>query len=136
MVGGGGASRKGEFAQGGLGRDENVVGGEARPNRIEGLEPVEEVGVLRGRDGASEGLVEVVMGVDEAGQNDVAFEVEDFVGGGGQIGNTCTWRKCRCLPYGFDDAVANKKTTLGNFPLVVVHRDEVRVFDEESGHGF
>ena len=56
----------------------------------------------RGRRG--EGLVEVVMGVDETGQNHVAFEIENFVGGGGQIGN---------LPYGFDDPIANEKTTSG-----------------------
>ena len=33
-----------------------------------------------------------------------------------------------------DDPVANKKTTLGNFPLVVIHGDKVGVFDEEGGH--
>ena len=63
--------------------------------------------------------------VDEPRQDDVTLEVEDFVGGRGQIAG---------LPYLFDEAVTNKKTTIGNFPLVVIHGDDVGVFDEKGCH--
>lgn len=125
MVRCGGASRKGEFGQCGGSRNENVFRREARPDRVEGLEPVEEVGVLRGGDGAGEGLVEVMVGVDQPRQEDVAAEVEDFFGFLGQAGS---------LPYLFDEAVANKKTTIREFGLVVVEGEEVGVLDEEGGH--
>ncbi len=75
----------------------------ARPDGIEGLEPVEEIGVLRGRDGAREGLVEVMMRVDQPRQDDVTCEVEDFVGGLREVGGSSDL---------FDEAVANKKTTI------------------------
>ena len=58
--------------------------GQARPDRVERLEPVEEIGILGGRDGAGQGLVEVVMGVDQPGQDDVALKVEDLISGIGQ----------------------------------------------------
>ena len=102
------------------------MGREASPDRVERLEPVEEVGILRGRDGAREGLVEVVMRVDEAGEEDMSFEVEDFVCVAGQTGS---------LSYLFDESVFDKKTTIREFGVVVVHGEEVGVFDEEGGHG-
>jgi hypothetical protein len=51
----------------------------------------------------------------------VPLEVEDFVGCGRQAGGR---------PYLFDEAVANKKTTIGNFPLMVIHGNDVGVLDE------
>lgn len=102
------------------------MGREASPDRVEGFEPVEEVGILRGRDGAREGLVEMMMRVDETREEDVTFEVEGFVGVAGQTGS---------LSYLFDEAVADKKTTIWDFGVVVVHGEEVGVFDEEGGHG-
>jgi hypothetical protein len=33
-----------------------------------------------------------------------------------------------------DEAVTNKKTTLGNLPLMVVHGDDMGVFDEKGCH--
>ena len=49
-----------------------------RPDRIELAEPCEEVGLLRA--GSREGLVEVVMRVDEAGRDDRAAQVDALVG--------------------------------------------------------
>ena len=120
------ASRQGKFREGGLSRGENIVGREASPDRVERFEPVEEVGILRGRDGAREGLVEVVMRVDEAREEDVTFEVEGFIGLAGQTGS---------LSYLFNETVADKKTAIGEFGVAVVHGEEVGVFDEEGGHG-
>jgi hypothetical protein len=125
MVGGGGTSRKGEFGQCGGSRNKNIVGCEACPDGIERLEPVEEVGILRGGDGARQGLVEVMMGVDQSRQEDVPAQVEYFVGGIGQTGSLT------CL---LDDPVPNKKTTLGNLPLVVIHRNDMGVFYQKCVH--
>ncbi len=121
MVGGGGAAREGQLGQGGLGGGEDILRVQARPDRVERGQPVEEVGILGGRDGARQGLVEMVMGVDQAGQDQVAGQVEDFIGLVGQTGS---------CPYLFDEAVANKKTTVGNLPLVVIHCKDMCVCDE------
>jgi hypothetical protein len=59
--------------------------------------------------------------MDKPRQDGVTLEVEHFVGGFGKLGHR---------PDLLDEAAANKKTTLGNFPLVVVHGDDVGVFDE------
>jgi len=64
--------------------------------------------------------------VDETRQEHVTREVEDFVGGLRQTGS---------LPYAFDEAITNKKTTIRDFGLAVVQGEEVGVFDEEGGHG-
>src|SRR5258706_3255007 len=125
MIRCGGASRKGQFGQCGLSRNKKIVGLDARPNGIQGLEPVEEIGVLRGRDGAGEGLIEVMMRVDEARQYDVALKVEDFVGSFWQL---IKWT------HTFNKAVANKKTPFGDFALMVVHGDNIGGLNEECGH--
>ena len=63
--------------------------------------------------------------VDEAGQNHEAFEIEHFIGGLRQF-----LRRADL----FDEAITHEKTTLGNFPLTVVHRDDISILDEESRH--
>jgi len=73
-----------------------------------------------------EGLIKMMMGVDEARQYDVTFEVEDFIGAGGKLTHGANL---------LDEAASNKKTTLGNLALMVVHGYDVCVFDEEGGHG-
>jgi hypothetical protein len=75
VVGGGGAAREGKLGEGSLRRGEDVLRVHARPDRIERRQPVEEVGILRGRDGAGEGLVEVMVGVDQPRQDDVALQI-------------------------------------------------------------
>lgn len=127
VIGGGGTARKRQFGQRGLGRGEDVIGGQARPNGVKGFEPVKQVGVLGGRDGAGQGLVKVVMGVDQPRQDDVAGQVEHLVGGLGQVGGR---------PDLLDEAVTDKKATLRNLGLVVVHGGYECIFDEEATHGF
>ncbi len=56
----------------------------AGPDRVERLEPLEQAGILRRGHGARQRLVQVVVGVDQAGQDDVAAQVEDLVGRRGQ----------------------------------------------------
>jgi hypothetical protein len=108
-----------------LSRNKNIVGLNPRPDGIERFEPVEEVGILRGRDGAREGLVKVMMRVDQPRQEDMTFEVKHFIG---------SLRKFARRADLFDEAVTNKKTTLGKLPLMVVHGDKIGVFDEKSCH--
>jgi hypothetical protein len=67
-----------------------------------------------------------MMGVDQARYDDMPFEIEDFIGSGWQFAS---------LAHFFNEAVSYEKTTVGNFPLVVVHGEDVCVFDEESCHG-
>jgi len=121
MVRCGGASCKGEFGQCGGSRSENIIRLEARPDRVEGLEPVEEIGILCGRDGAREGLVEVMVRVDQPRHENVTAEIEDFISG--------TW-EISSFTNLFDEAIANKKTTFRKLGLVVVHGEDVGVLDE------
>ena len=53
------------------------------PYFVEIDEPIEELGVLDRGQGAGEGLVEVVVGVDEAREDDVSGRVQDLGAGGG-----------------------------------------------------
>jgi len=126
VIGGGRASRKGKLSQRRLRGGEDVVGLQARPDGIERRQPGKEIGILRGRDGARQGLVEVMVRIDQPRQNDMTVQVEHFIGFVGQTGS---------LIYLFNEAIANKKTTIGNLPLMVVHGDNVGVFDEKGCHG-
>jgi hypothetical protein len=69
----------------------------------------------------------MMVGIDQPRQDDMPFEVKDFIGN--------RW-KVACWPDLLDEPIANKKTAIGNFPLVVVHGHNVCVFYEESCHWF
>jgi hypothetical protein len=127
VVGSSRAAAERQFGERGLRGGEDVVGHQARPDRIERFEPVEQVGVLGSRDGARESLVKVVMGVDQSRQDDMAGKVKNFVGAGGQPGSGADL---------FDEPIADKKTAIGDFPLMVVKCGKIGVFDEEAGHDF
>ena len=97
VVGGGGAAGKGQLGQGGLRGDEDVLRVQARPDRVKRLQPVEQVGVLGGRHGAGQGLVKVMVGVDQPGEDEVPAQVENLVGSGGRSahGPTCSIKPSR-----------------------------------------
>jgi hypothetical protein len=59
--------------------------------------------------------------VDQPRQDNVSLQVEHFVGSGGQFARRA---------HLFDESAPNKKTTIGNLPLMVIHGDNVSVFDE------
>jgi len=65
--------RQGEFSERGLRGREKCRRGAARPEGIECGQPGEEIGVLGGRDGARQGLIEVMVRVDEAWQDEVTL---------------------------------------------------------------
>ena len=125
MVGGGGASREGQLGQSRLGGGEDILRLQAGPDGVERGQPVEEIGVLGGRDSTGQGLVEMVMCIDQPRQDDVIRQIEHFVGSLGQL---------TCRAHLLDKAVPNKKTTVGKLPLVVIHSKDIGVFDEKCGH--
>src|ERR1700757_674981 len=90
-----------------------------RPDRIEGLQPLEEVRLLRTR--ACEGLVEVVVGVDKAGRDDGATEVDVLS------------RGRSAAPDGRDHALLDVAPAVGMLGAGVVHRDHVRAGQQHSG---
>ncbi len=80
MVENGGAARGGELGQADEGAQARGLGRPAGPDRVVDPQPGEQVGVLAGRQRAGQGLVEVVVGVHEAGQHDLAREIQHNVG--------------------------------------------------------
>lgn len=118
----GGAAGQGQLGKADQGARVHHLGVQAGPDGVLGGQPLEELGVLRRHQAPREGLVEVVVGVDEAGQNDVTGEVEYGVGGGGQVGGGADL---------LDDVVYDVEATVGDFAALVVQGDEDgRVFDE------
>jgi hypothetical protein len=65
MIGRGGTAGEGEFREGGLGRGVDVFRVQTCPDRVEGLEPVKQVGVLGGGNSTREGLVKMMVGVHQ-----------------------------------------------------------------------
>ncbi|GMV32578.1 MAG: hypothetical protein AMXMBFR60_04070 [Chloroflexota bacterium] len=65
------------------------------------------------------------MRVDQARQDDVTFEVKDFVGGGWQTGS---------LPYFFDESAPDKDAAIRDLGLAVIHGDDMGVLDKKGCH--
>ncbi|MCY1183654.1 hypothetical protein D9M73_242930 [compost metagenome] len=64
-----------------LGGQGKLIGCQARPHRVERLQPGEQRLVHHRRPGAGEGLVEVVVGVDQAGRQHMLAGVEYLFAG-------------------------------------------------------
>jgi hypothetical protein len=62
----------------------------------------------------------VVVGIDKPGQQHVTAQIERLI--------RRLWKICHG-PDLFDKSVADKKATVGEFPKVVIHRDNVHVLD-------
>jgi hypothetical protein len=80
VVAGGRAAGEHQLGDGDARTDGDGFGGHVGPDGIVDAQPGEEVGVLRGGKVAREGLVEVVMGVDQPRQDDHLARVDDGVG--------------------------------------------------------
>ena len=80
VIGRGRAARQRQFGEPDHGRDPHLLGTEPRPDRVERLEPAEQQRVLPSRHRAGQGLVEVVMGVDETRGDETAGGVDHFAG--------------------------------------------------------
>ncbi len=94
MIGRRGAAGQHQFHQRELGGQVEMLGRQARPDGIERLQPGEQLLVDGLRVGAGQRLVEMMMRVDEAGEDDVAARVPTRVNrrlrrgaGGHKLGN-------------------------------------------------
>jgi len=98
----------------------------SRPDPILGLQPGEKVVVLRGEKIAREGLIEVMVGIDETRQNDLSGKVDHCVG-------RC--RKFSVRANVFDETVLGVKPRVLHFPVLAVHCDQdFGILGEECGH--
>ena len=79
MIGRGGAARQHQFGQGEARGEAKLTRLQPRPDRIERHQPGEQFAINRGGVGAGQGLEEMMMRVDEAGQRDVARGVENHL---------------------------------------------------------
>ena len=112
MVEHGRAARERELGDAGAGGGVHHLLVDPGPDRVERSEPGEELGVLG--PGAREGLVEVVVGVDEPGRDDRAAEILGRPGrvAGAELG---------------DESVFDANPAAPVLGPAVVHRDEVGV---------
>lgn len=113
MVGACRAAGEGQLGQPGDRADVDGLIGQVGPNGVERLEPREQVGILG--DDAGQALIEMMVGVDEARQNDMVAQVEDGVGRLGQVGGRTD---------GLDHVIAHEQPAAGDLATVVVHGDE------------
>ena len=79
MVGSGRAAGKQKFDQRHAHREAQLVGPYPSPDRIERDEPGDQIRLQAGRMRANQRLIEMMVGVDEAGKHDVARGVEGLV---------------------------------------------------------
>ncbi len=127
VVGGGGAAAERQLRQPQHRRGADVLWLHPRPDRIERLEPREQSGVLGSGHRPGQRLVQVVVGVDQAGQDDVVVQVEDLVRRRG---------KFRRWAHLFDPPVTGKQAGIAQLAPAVVHgQQDRRVPDEKGGHG-
>jgi len=126
VVAGGRAAGEHQFGDGDLRADVERLRRDARPDRIERLQPVEERRVLPGGEVARQVLEEVVMRVDQAGQDDRLPRVDDGV---------CLHRQRIRWPDLLDHVIPHEDRAVRPLGPGIVHRGEQRrVADQQGGH--
>ena len=80
VIAGGGAARQQQFGHRGQRGGVHHVGRHPAPDRVQALQPGEELGILHGSDRPGQRLIHVVMGVDQAGHHQTAARVDHLVG--------------------------------------------------------
>ena len=94
------------------------------PDLVQGLEPVEQLHILHLGQIAGEHLVQVVVGVHQAGIAQHVAGVDGLVGGDGQI-----------FADGLDEAVLTVEIHVLQQPVAVVAGDQLGdVFQQQSSH--
>ena len=123
VVAAGGAAGEKQLGHRGLRRHPHHFRRQMGPDRVERLQPPEQLAVLRGRHHARQRLVHVVVRVHQPGDDDLVACVDDLVG------------RLRQLHAGadrFDDAAAREDRTVDDLAPLRVHRDEqARVTDKQ-----
>ena len=78
VVAAGGAAAEQQLGHRGLGADKHHLGREPGPDGVQPAQPAKQLGILHLGDGAGQALVHVVVGVDQAGGDQVALGVQCF----------------------------------------------------------
>ena len=126
VVGGRRAARQQQLGARHGGRAAQGFGRQARPDRIERHEPIEQFDVLGAGNGAGQRLIEVMMGIDQSRDDDAAARVDDAVGFARQFGGRAER---------FDRAVAHEDRGVAQHAVVIVERLDVRgVANQQRGH--
>ena len=123
MIGRHGTARQRQFRQPGLGRDEHFLGAEPRPDGIERLQPAKQQRILPARNGAGQGLIQVVMGIHQTGRHNTAARLDHPADG------------CQSDPHGSNHPAADQHISPGDLAPCAVHRhDAVRTPNKDFGH--
>src|ERR1700686_2316189 len=112
MVGGRRAAAKGELGEADFGGGPFPIGIDRCPDGIEFAQPIEEAAILGADPG--EGLIEVVMGIDQPWKCDQAATVDDVW--------LLVHRRASLAGPGYDAPVDQDRSVL-EFSAGVVHRD-------------
>ncbi len=128
VVGAGGTARQQQLGHRYLRAHLHHLGRQARPDRVERLEPAEQLGVLRRRYRPGQRLVHVVMGVDQPRRDQVATGVDHLIDLGHRVSRQLVERADR-LNHAAPDQHAGP-TQLA--PGLVHGGDEGGVADEEG----
>ncbi|MCY1241457.1 hypothetical protein D9M71_116410 [compost metagenome] len=112
VVTGRGAAGEDQLGHRGLGRNADHLRSQARPDRVQVGEPIEQLAVLGRRHHAGEALVHVVVGVDQAGDDDLAFHVQHFVG---------ALRQLAARSDLHDAVVLDEHPALPDLPALAIH---------------
>ena len=109
-----------------LGGDGDRIRCQSTPDCLESPQPVEQVRILSTWHRTREGLVQVVVGVDQARGNNVSPKVKDRVRGSRKI--------CRWADH-LNQAIAGKQTTVRNLCSQCVHGGkDCRVSNKQRLH--
>jgi hypothetical protein len=109
------AAGRGELGQADESAPARRLGSPAAPDQIVGPKPGEQVDVLAMRERAGQRLVEVVVSIHEAGQQDLARHVQHDVG---------VTRKLLGGADLLDNPISDEQTGIVEFATPIVHRDQ------------
>ena len=94
------------------------------PNLIQSFQPVEQLHILHLRQVAGEHLIEMVVGIDQAGIAQHMAGVESLIGGNIQRRTD-----------GFDEAVLTVQIDVGQQTVVIITGDQLgNMFDQKGRH--
>ena len=123
----GGAARERQLRHAHQARGPERVRVAPAPDRVVDAQPAEQVRVLGRGQRTRQRLVEMVVGVDQAGQHDLSGRVEHGVG---------RLRQRVGRPDGLDDAVAREQAAPCDLARPIVHRhQDRRVSYQHRAHG-
>ena len=125
MIRGQRAARKRQFRQPHLSGDEHLLRPKPCPDRVKRFQPAKEERILASRHGAGQGLIEVVMGVDQTRRHHTALGLQ-------HLGP----RRLQRAPHGGNHPAADQHIAPGNLFARAVHGDNgISIADQNIRHG-